>query len=552
MPDSTKANVLNLIPHTCVDAVYSPGGTSPTGMASLSNWVPAPDSPNQWVPRPAFVPFSASTTQFVSGQIIVGNVLYGMRASVTYVGYDEPFAFNLLSNAYVSISGFSSSSNLPSSVPSTGTWTPPHLEVVGIYIVVTHVGFSGSGANFFGAINITNPSAPVWSAQNTSTNGLPSVPVWVTNFMQRAYFFCNPTGDQPATLATDVLSPLTRSSTVATFILTFGDLVPLLCGGTYSLVQTQGPTISAFYIFKASADQIYQVTGDFAAGAAVGSSGTITLTELNVSTGTFAPNTVVQTPQGLAFMAPDGLRIIDESGQVDDPIGYGGVGITQPFVNAVIPSRMSAACDAVTVRINTQNSVPLGSPQQEWDYDMVREAWYGPHTFPISLISYFSEEQTYIATPTPTISGQIWSGGLIPNSSSAYTENGAAYICTYQSALFPERTGIFELTSFKTVLYEGYGAGTNVYSVSVADENGNLLSFAQLSSTSTPVTWGGFTWGSGQSLGATSQISGHEVPWPEPFAFDRLSATVTVTAAAGLRIGSFLLAAKETGYNVVT
>lgn len=538
--------VVRLTPVGCIDATYSPGGVRPTGMGRLSNLVPAPDSPNEWVPRPGAVEYGASTTEFVVAQLIVGTILYGMRRSTTFSGKDAPFAFNLVTGAYISLTGVLSS-NLPSNATTTGTWVPPHMEVIGIYVVVTHTGFSGAGANFFGAINTVTK---VWTAQNTSTNALPSVPVWVMQYQQRAYFFCNPNAAQPATLATDVLNPLSRGTAVAGFILTYGDNVPLLCGGTYSFAQVSaGGLITAAYIFKQDATQIWQITGDFAAGAP-GAVGQIALQALNISTGTFAPNTVVQSPQGLAFMAPDGLRIIDPTSQVADPIGFAGAGVALPFINAVIPSRMAAACNATTIRVTVENAI--SSNQEDWCYDLVRRSWYGPHTYPISLLSYYPTGATFVVSPTPAITGkQLLASAISPVAGSVYTENGGAeYTCAYGSVLYPERDGVVQLTSFKSILYLGYGGGTTTFSISLLDKEGGVIVFTQLQYIRAPVVWGGFTWGSGQSLGSSVRLSGVDVPWPNSVAFDRMSVLVTVTAAPGVRLGSYLTLVDELGYTV--
>ena len=555
--------VIRLEPKGCVDAVYAEG-VVPSGMAQLSNLVPAVDSPNQWVPRPAATKFSNSTTQFVVAQIVVGTRLYGMRASLAFPGHDEPFCFDLLANSYITITGVTGA-NLPANAPTTGSWQPPHMEIIGVKIIVTHTGFSGTGTNFFGVLNVANPSAVTWVSANTSTNALPSVPVWVVQFNQRAHYFCNPPNLQPAVLATDTLSPDTRSATVAAFILTFGDNLPLLCGGTLGLNnQVTGGVSSgitqSLMIFKNQPSDIFQITGDFAAvvidpttGAQTGpgqggqtGQSLLTVNALNVATGTIAPNSVTATPKGLAFLAPDGWRLIDFNAQVTDPIGFAGSGIVVPFTTAVQPTRVTAACNATTLRASTQNGAQLNSPQQEWCFDLLRQAWFGPHTFSVSLISAYGN--SFIITP-PT--GGIWQSDIMPNGTSVYTEAGAPYTCTYQSALYPDRIEIKELSCVKSVLYEGYGAGNTVYNVSALDENMNVLAFAQLSSSVSAVAWGTFVWGSGQSLGAAAQIAGYDIPWSAPFVFDRMSVNVTVTAAAGVRLGAFMVDYAEEEYTVV-
>jgi hypothetical protein len=433
------------------------------------------------------------------------------------------------------------------------------MEVIGVNIIVSHTGFSGTGTNFFGVINITNPSALTWISSNTATNPLPSVPVWVAQFNQRAFYFCNPTNAQPAILASNVLVPTTRNATVATYILTFGDNVPLLCGGTLGLSNQLGGVVQSLMVFKTQPTNIWQVAGDFAQAPPGGGAGSfdaqvsltgqqlISINTLNIATGTNAPNSITQTPKGLAFLASDGWRIIGFDAHVSDPLGFAGTGITVPFTSSVQPTRVAAACNATTFRASTQNGSVGGSPQEEWCFDLVRGSWYGPHTFGVSLISTYGN--SFIITPTPTL-GFIWQSDLLPNAASVYTENSASYTCTYQSALMPDRIEVNELSTIKAVSYFGYGSGTNTFNFSFLDGNANVLVFASLTFITTQVLWGSFIWGSGQSLGAVANISGHDVPWPGPTTFDRMLVQISVTAAAGLRLGAFHIDYEDKGYTV--
>jgi hypothetical protein len=531
--------ILELTPHTVSDSFYSMGREQPSSMRSLSNLVPAPDSPDQWVARPAAVLYPGSnafTPGFVSAQIVIGNRLYGMVSSALNSGKDQPFCYDLVTQALVSISGITAG-NTPTSPAATGAWTVPHMELIGVKIIVTHPGFSGSGANFFGVIDTSNPGALSWTASNTATNLLPSVPVWVNQFGGRAYYFCNPVNGQPAILATDVLDPLTITN--GTFVLTFGDNIPLLCGGTLALNNQLGGIIQGLIVFK-GATNVFQVTGDFALL-------TTAINSLNVATGTLSPNSVTTTPKGLIFMAPDGLRIIDFQGNISDPIGVAGTGIAVPFLSSVIPSRICAASNASTIRLSTQNGATLNNTQQEWCFDFTRGAWHGPHTFPVSLISEYGN--SFVVSPIG-IKG-LWSSDIIPNTSSTYIENNAFYVCDYLSGNMPERAGVVELNTVKALLYIGAGAGVSIFLIIAQDDAGNPLNTVGVSFTSTITTWDHFTWGSGASLGVSQQLSALDIPWSFPIVFDRMAVRVQMYAAAGVRIGKFIMEYQPTGYTSV-
>ena len=64
---------IRIRPHGCTDAIYSATDGAPTTMASLSNLVPAPDSPDQWVPRPGAAVLTSTYT--IPGGTVVNVVL---------------------------------------------------------------------------------------------------------------------------------------------------------------------------------------------------------------------------------------------------------------------------------------------------------------------------------------------------------------------------------------------------------------------------------------------------------------------------------------------
>ncbi len=386
-------------------------------------------------------------------------------------------------------------------------------------------GAGGAGGSGVIIITYTPPTIPAaWTVQNTLTNTLPSPPVWITQFNSRAYFLCNPGGaTPPSVLCSDVLGtasgPLSRSAAVAGVILTFGDTEPLVGAGTLSLTNiTTGGATQALFIFKAAsqgAPNIYQLTGD------VGATGGLSLQALNASVSTVAPNTIMSTPLGLFFVAPDGLRYIDTQGHVQQPIGYAGTGKVTPFLNAAPLSRISGACNASTLRFSMFNSV--SGNIEDWCYDIPRQAWYGPHTFPTGLIAAVGNG--FIVTPyvTSGVFG-LYSSTITPSARSTYTELGSPMTCTATSSLMPDRKDMNELSTVRSLLYAGVPAGGTTYNISIQDVNANVLGATALATSAT-----------------ASFISPYDVTWTAPIVFDRASVNISVTAAAGVRLGSVAL-----------
>ena len=369
MPPRKNSTVFRHQPKGCSDSQDETAST-PGLMRQLQNLVPAPDTTGHWVPRPAMTQLAgtpAAITGFVSCSMMVGNYWFGMVA--TGSGTDYPVCYNVATNSVVTITG-ALVGNTPNSPATSGTWTPPQMAVIGKYIIVCSAGFTT--ANNFGAINIATITAPVWTMQTTATFALPSTPVWVMQFFDRAYYVCNPVGGQPALVASDALDPLTCTN--AAYVLTFGDNVPIVAAAPLGLNnQVVGGQIQSMIVFKQNLT-LFQVTGDFT----LTGTQAIQINALNVATGTYAPNTITQTPYGLAFIAPDGLRSIGFQADVSPTLGLGGTGIDVPFISSTVPSRMNASCNANTIRITTINGSVNGSPTQEWCYDLTRKIWHGP------------------------------------------------------------------------------------------------------------------------------------------------------------------------------
>jgi len=546
--------VIRINPVTAADNFYALGEQSPSTMAFLQNLVPAPDSAQQWIPRPAATVLAGSqgtlpggfTFGVVSCMKVIGDRVYGMCASDRAAGQDEPFCYDILGGAFVTITGITAS-NTPSSPPSSGAWTPPHMDLVGTRIIIAHTGYSGSGSNFFGSINIANPSALTYASSNTATNALPVVPSWVVQFNQRAWFFCNIPNGQPALLASNTLDALTRTN--GSYTLTLNDNVPLLCGGVYTVTASQfGGQTSALFVFKQGASQIYQVKGDFVP-TPVGTFPTfedITMNLLPVATGTFAANTVTSTPLGLTFVAPDGVRMVNFDGQVTEPLGSNGQGKVFPFMATLEPTRMVSACNGSVLRISSNDASVQNSPRQEWVYDLPRRLWHGPHTFPISLVAQHGAE----AVIAPVGITGLWQQSMSPTSSSTYMENGATYMCVYQTAFFPDRVEINQLSTVKAVYYRAFGSETSDISIAAIDARNNIIDFASVQSSGMSTLWDQFAWGAAVWLGAASPLSAEEIPWNYPLVFDRMAIQISVTAAAGLKFGHVSLIVEELGYTV--
>lgn len=587
----------------------------PGAMQQLANLIPAPHTRGIFIPRPA----STSLTTFgdfttpaqLEALLVVGNTAYGMIASGRFAGKSEPFAYNLLTNTFLTISGVASG-NLPATQPTAGDWTPPTIAVIGSRIVFTHPGFAGGADPYFGWLDISGlnstditgnttsgsttvdnlssdvlqagwnvgmaisglgiptgatidsiasdgksvvisaaatstntgealtvaggtATAPQWASGNT--NGaiqLPSVPVAVGQFNGRAYFACkNATPFSDSGNATQI--------TNATQVLTFQNGLDVTALAGLPLSAQQGGIIQALIAFQGDANMV-QITGDPATN-------NLATNNLNVATGTLAPNTICSTPRGIAFVAPDGVRIIDFLARVSDPIGAFGDGVVVPFLSAINPSRMCAAFNQNVLRVSVKNGAAVNQPVQEYWFDFGLKIWTGPHSFPAALIQpWASPSKSTFVLAGSGIDAQLWESDPVARSSSSYTENGAAMTFAYQTSLLPDNQQMAENAVVESSIGLVLINESNM-TVQALNEAGASIGTVFLSGPNKPGSqWGGFDWGNAPWDGTSGYYRQYQLPWPEPLVFKQMSVLCTGESIAGFEIGNLYLRYEILGY----
>ena len=524
-------------------------------MASLQNLIPDPSTKALWQARPAsseLIDLTSEGGGFSSGfssgfQIgfatgvglvscmkVVGTYVFGLVASATNPGHDQPFVYNIVADALVVITGVTAA-NTPVSPAATGAWTPPTMDLVGTNLLVTHPGFSGTGNVWFGWFDIADLNAITWNGGNlTGAITFSTVPSAVKNFNGRAYWLVNPATGQPSAVYSDVLLP--RTVTNANQALTFDDNTPLTALGGLGLDNQLGGQIQALIVFK-GVTNMYQVTGDAATS-------NLAKNALNVATGTLAPLSLASTKNGLMFAAPDGLRLIDFGAHVSDPIGVDGMGKTLPFIYSVVPSRMVAAANGSVYRITVQDGSLVTSPWREYWYDIPRGIWSGPHTFPASCISAYSN--TFIVAPRD-VEGSLWQSDYVQNSTSSFTENGAIIQFNYTTVMLPDTNQMCENAMVETTLYMALASATN-YTIYAQNQDGAILQTAQIAATGTTTIWGAFQWGQAVWGGSANNLYPRQIPWPEPVVFRRMQIAAIGACSAALRIGTLHMRYEQLGY----
>lgn len=534
-----KSQPLHFSPVGCSDALDSTNVSSGM-MQSLQNLIPDPTTRNLWQCRSAatrianFNLYFVQPVGFISALLIIGDRAYGMITTGNFPGHDIPFCYDLKHAQIVFIANITAA-NTPASASPTGDWVPPTMAMIGTKIVVTHPGFSGLGGIFFGWIDASDPTALSWNAGNTAPNQLIFPPTAVEQFGNRAYFIVNPPRFQPAVYFSDVLNATVITN--ANQILTFGDNQRLTALGGLPLSNQLGGVIQSLMVFKGNSN-IYQVTGDYALN-------TLSLNTLNVATGTLAPNSITTTPRGLIFLAPEGLRLIDFDARISDPIGEAGQGVTVPFIYSQIPSRVNAAANADVIRISTYNNFLPNAPAQEWWYDMTRQCWHGPHTFPASMIAPYNN--TFIMTPIG-VNGGLWQSDPVQNSGSTFVENGVQMTFSFITSMLPDTEKMCEHSMIETTANIALTPLSGSVVVSAYNEFGFPLNQVTLTPQGGTTIWNQFNWGQALWGGPQQPLFPQQVNWTWPIVFRRLAFGVGGNCGSGLKLGDVFFRYEELGY----
>ena len=290
----------------------------PGAMTLLQNLIPAPDTDNLFVPRPAaltatnFSDLDASTKGIPNALLVVGNIAYGMipETSGTYSGLDVPFSYNILLGSYNTIAIPGGTGALPTSPSTTGDWTPPTMEQVGGRIMVTHPGFGGGSGPFFGWLDVSGfASNGTITGTTNSTKTISALSEDVLNGgWQIGMKITDASGDIPAnttiaTIAYNVLDLNTTGDTTGNNVITG-------LGSTTGVVPGVACYIGGLLIGTVvSVDSSTQVTlsaavpiAYIAASIGINFSGATTLTLSNAATGGHSNNAL--TVKGGTTAAP--------------------------------------------------------------------------------------------------------------------------------------------------------------------------------------------------------------------------------------------------------
>ncbi|TSA41098.1 MAG: hypothetical protein D4R58_01895, partial [Betaproteobacteria bacterium] len=361
---------------------------------------------------------------------------------------------------------------------------------------------------------------PLWGAGDTNLNNLPSVPLAVAQMGGRAYFACGVNGIP----FTDSLNASQRTN--ASQALATNDGLAVTCFGALGLASpVSGGVVQSLIAFQGAA-KMQQITGDTATS-------NLAMNALTVATGTLAPLTVTPAGGGLIFLSPDGVKIIDPSANVSPPIGQDGQGIQKPFIFINTPSRSAAAFGSNIYRISFSTTYYSGQivARLEYWYDLGRQIWTGPHTFPANQIQPWPTQNTFVLAPTGT-TALLFQSDPKATSASTYTENGAAMQSVYQTVLLPDNDLIAMNSMIETDIMLSLPALGTPAKAHWLDDSGY-----EIDRVSVPTT----------PSNRPQQVA---IPWVKPLTFKQGSFRIDVNSAAGMAFGDLYLGYQVLGYKL--
>jgi hypothetical protein len=454
----------------------------------LTNLIHDPVSNNMLAPRPASVSlttFSGFTSPgVVSVMVAVGTRVFGMIASGLNPGFDQPFCYDAAANAFVPISGVTSS-NVPATQGTSGAWTPPCMAVVGNYIVITHPGYTLTSGPI-GLINLTTLAYSTGNLMNGTTAVLNAVPTSVAQFYGRAWYAV---GNQA--YFSDALYPLRQTN--AGQVLTLGaSTEPITVFVPQGISTATQGILSALIAFKPNS--IWQITGDWNYGGST-TGGNLVLNQITASIGCSAPRTAVPTPAGIMFMAVDGIRTIPTlSMAVMEP----NPDVVYPFFNCTQPTRACAAYSADTYRISLDTVTTTDTLGRfEYWFPLKVGRWSGPHTFPADVITPLGNS---FVLSVNSIGAQLFQSNAYTTASDSFVENGTALTVNMTSSLIDPEPPMAEKAFVEMTVVAANGL--QPYNIQVLDGQGQFVNQATLNPITSPIKWGnlGLVWGGANNV----------------------------------------------------
>jgi len=594
------------------DATYAFEGAC----TSLQNLVFDQSNPDLITCRPGvgsplttFSSFTGATG--ITVYAVIGNMVYGLVSTSRLGAYDEPFAYNILTNAFSTITG-TLASNLPVTQPTSGDWVPPTVAMVGNSLIFTHPGFSGSAQTGTFTASISGNTLTVTNAGTAGTAGALHVGANITGSGITAgtsingfvsgtqggigVYTLNTTYGSPVSSETmtansgsyfgvlnlNQTNPAWYSSNTGVFglpsvpnaVANFNNRAYYACVNQVFYSDALLPTNMATAGQSLTVGDITPITAlsglpvqtttagvvsalmvfksfqiwQITGDAAVTNSLSQNFLSLNI--GCVSPRSICQTPAGMFFISIDGPYYISSLGQVL-PLTKDPSKLVQdvqkPFQSIINPSRASACFSGSIYRICLTTTLNGIVTQSDYWFDVTVRRWTGPHTYPYDNCVQYSN---YFIISYQGNGAALYASHYIPTTTSVYNDNGTALTINLQTSFLPKTQNINVKQVVETTIEVSNIASNLQYNITAIGEQDNLLNSAAIESPNSVLTWGGgAVWGQTGAVWSTGQNSPttFTIPWTNALVFKKIALLITATSSYNLEIGTIFFKYSDTG-----
>jgi hypothetical protein len=557
---------MKFAPKGVVDA-YDSSEKFPGACRVLQDLIFDPSNPECVYARPGVISiatfasagFNTPTNVTVHGSI--GNYTFGMVTTQRFPGFDEPFVFNHSSGLFVTVANVLAV-NVPATQPTVGDWTPPTIAQVGVYVIITHPGYSLSldNASFTGTLAgttltvaaLTGPisigmaitgagvTANTVVTQSITGNGgtgtyFVNVPTTVgpeamtgqvtvafgamdiSNLAAPVWYGANlginaltavPNSVAnfnnrayfgfPANNALPYSDVLLLQRTNATQQLTIGDYTGTTALAGLPISTTSSGVVQSLTVFKTN--QIWQVTGDTT---------TSNLAEnyLSLQIGTTSPRSVQQSLWGMYFATPYGPYFIDPLGAVR-PLTHAAQDqnpdIIMPFRNCSTFTRIAGGFAGSIYRVCIPNTIANGlfGTYDYW-FDERTRRWTGPHTFHYDCASQVGQNFILVSNAN---NGRLIMSQPAQTGSTVFADLGTVLIPNLVSSSFPKTQQMTQKQVVESTQELATGSSEVAFYVGYTDEQGNILDQVNIIVQPSGSLWGSLAeGGSGDVWGTVSE-----------------------------------------------
>jgi hypothetical protein len=547
-----KSFPMKFVPKGLVDA-FDASEKFPGACRQLSDLVFDPSNPEIVYCRPGVVSiaqfssagFNAPTNVTLMGA--VGPYVFGFVTTQRFPGFDEPFMFNT-NGTFITVANVLAT-NVPATQSTLGDWTPPTIAQNGIYVLMTHPGYSLStdNASFTGTIagttlTVTALTGPLFPGMVVTGAG-----VTANSYIQQSITGMGVAGTYTLNVATTAAGPeaMTAQGEVAFGLMDISTLTaPVWYGGNLGVNPlttvpscvanfnnrsyfgfatnnalafsddllisrtnaTQQLAIGDFTGITAlaglpitttssgvtqsltafKATSVWQVTGDFSSTLQP-----LAQNFLSLTTGCSSPRSVAQSLWGLYFISSYGPYFIDPLGTMrplTHSVQDADPDVILPFRNCTAFTRIAGAYAGNVYRVCVPSVIfPQGQGYYDYWFDERTRRWTGPHSFRYDVAAQVGNNFVLASNAN---TGQLFLSQPAQTESTVFSDLNNPLIPALISSTFPKTQQMTQKQVVESTQELGGGDVEIVVAVSYQDEQGNLLDVVDISIPPPGELWG--------------------------------------------------------------